>query len=277
MSDMKVGVLASLDQGPEQALSRVREQGFQACQITAWDPAHFSPENAAQLRQASERHQVEIATFWAGWPGPKVWNFTEGPLTLGIVPTAYRAVRVEALKLGANFARAAGLTSITTHVGFIPEDPNDRLYREVIVALQDVAGYCRRLGLQFWFETGQETPVTLLRAIHDIGLDNLGVNLDPANLILYGKANPVDALDVFGQYVTGVHAKDGLYPTEGRQLGHEVPLGEGKVNFPALLSRLKALHFQGVLAIEREISGEGQLRDIQTGKAYLEQLLATTR
>jgi sugar phosphate isomerase/epimerase len=112
--------------------------------------------------------------------------------------------------------------------------------------------------------------VTLLRAIEDVAMDNLGINLDPANLILYGKGNPVDALDVIGKYVAGVHAKDGLYPSDGRALGCEVPLGEGKVNFPVLIPKLCRLGFRGALTIEREISGPQQVRDIRRGKKFLE-------
>ena len=128
-------------------------------------------------------------------------------------------------------------------------------------------------GQYFLFETGQETPVTLLRTIEDIGTDNLGINLDPANLILYGKANPVDALDVFGKYVRDVHAKDGLYPTDGKHLGRETPLGEGKVDFPRLIAKLREVGYDGSLTIEREISGEQQLKDILRGKALLEELI----
>ena len=116
-----------------------------------------------------------------------------------------------------------------------------------------------------WFETGQETPVVLLRVIGDIGTPNLGINLDPANLILYGKANPVDSLDVFGKYIRNLHIKDGLYPTDGRNLGQETPVGSGKVDFPTLFSRLKdEFGYDGELIIEREIQeGEEQNRDIR--------------
>ena len=131
---------------------------------------------------------------------------------------------------------------------------------------------CRGLGVEFWFETGQETPVTLLRTIEAVAADNLGVNLDTANLILYGKANPVDALDVFGRHVRGVHAKDGLYPTGGTELGKEVPLGQGKVNFPALIPKLKSLGYAGPLTIEREISGPQQFHDIKAGVEFLRPL-----
>ena len=131
----------------------------------------------------------------------------------------------------------------------------------------------RSNGQYFLFETGQETPVTLRRIIEDIGTGNLGINLDPANLILYGKANPVDALDVFGEYVRGVHGKDGLYPTNGKDLGAETKVGEGKVNYPVFIKRLKEVGYNGAITIEREISGEQQDKDIMETKAYLEQLI----
>lgn len=117
--------------------------------------------------------------------------------------------------------------------------------------------------------------MVLLRLFEDVGTGNLYVNLDPANLIMYGKANPVDALDVFGDYVRGVHAKDGCYPTNGRDLGPEVKVGTGKVDFPALLKGLKAHGFDGSLTIEREISGEQQILDIKDTQKYLNDLINT--
>jgi oligopeptide/dipeptide ABC transporter ATP-binding protein len=88
-----------------------------------------------------------------------------------------------------------GAPAIITHCGFIPETPKSPLYMEVLDALGEIASYCNDLGIGFWFETGQETPVTLLRTIQDINLPNLGINLDTANIILYGKGNPLDSLD----------------------------------------------------------------------------------
>jgi sugar phosphate isomerase/epimerase len=178
------------------------------------------------------------------------------------------------LMRGSDFAKKIGVQDLATHVGFIPENPNDPEYKSLIAALRYLAAYCQTNGQYFNFETGQETPVTLLRTIEDIGMPNLGINLDPANLILYGKGNPVDALDVFGGYVRGVHAKDGLYPTTGRLLGQEVPLGQGKVNVPALIACLKAIGYDGPLTIEREISGEQQTADILAAKTLLEHILA---
>lgn len=265
MQDKKIrlGIIAPLAGGPEQELQKAHDMGLPTCQVVCWQPELFTPEMADRLTAASAKYGVEVTTIWAGVPGPAVWNFIEGPITIGLVPERYRTERVAALKKGADFAAWVGAPGITTHVGFIPENPNNPLYAGVLEALREVVGYCRERGLTFSFETGQETPVTLLRIIEDLGEEGLGINLDPANLLMYGKANPVDALDVFGQYVLGVHAKDGEYPTNGRELGVEKRLGEGRVGFPKLIARLKALGYRGALTIEREISGPRQIEDIR--------------
>jgi sugar phosphate isomerase/epimerase len=139
--------------------------------------------------------------------------------------------------------------------------------------MREVAAYCKRNGQNFLYETGQETPITLVRAIQDVGLDNQGVNFDLANLILYGKANPVDAIELLGPYVQGIHAKDGLWPTNPRKLGEEVPISKGKVDFPRIITRLKELNYRGAVTIEREISGPQQVEDVRAAKAYLEKLI----
>jgi L-ribulose-5-phosphate 3-epimerase len=143
----------------------------------------------------------------------------------------------------------------------------------VVATLRQLARYLKSNGQFLLFETGQETPVTLLRAMQDIGEDNLGVNLDPANFILYGKANPVDSLQTIGKYVRGVHAKDGDYPTDGRNLGLERAIGEGSVGFPALVEGLKKVGYTGALTIEREISGDQQIADILSAKKLLDSLI----
>jgi sugar phosphate isomerase/epimerase len=181
-------------------------------------------------------------------------------------------MRVDALLKGAEFASKLGVPDTITHAGFIPENPTDPLYEGTIEALRKVAVRNKELGLHFCFETGQETPITLLRAITDIGTGNLGINLDPANLLMYGKANPVDALDIFGTYVRGVHAKDGEYPTDPAKLGVEKAMGEGRVNFPVLVPKLKSLGYAGALTIEREISGDQQIVDIKRAIAILDPL-----
>lgn len=269
---LRIGVMMTLRPNVREELQKVRELGLDNCQLNCWDMSQYSDENASSLSAASRELGVEVTSVWAGYPGPAKWNFTEGPSTIGLVPPEFREQRVAALIQGAEFAARIGVPSISTHAGFVPENPADPLYPGTVEALRRVAERCKELGVGLWFETGQETPVTLLRLMTDIGTNNLGVNLDPANLILYGKGNPVDALDVIGTYVRGVHAKDGEYPTDPMRLGRETPLGEGKVDFPRLIGGLKRLGYRGALTIEREISGEQQVADIRRAIALLEPL-----
>src|ERR1700692_2376430 len=223
-------------------------------------------ELVGRLRQALEKHQIEATSLVVGGPGKEVWDFYQGPLTIGLVPRNTRAARIAHIKKASDFAKQCGIPAVQTHCGFIPENPNDEAYGETVTAMREVAGYCKRNGQNFRYETGQETPITLVRAIQDVGLDNVGVNFDAANLILYGKANPVDAVEVLGPYIQGVHAKDGLYPTDPKKLCKEAPIGEGMVNFP-VDRQLKKIGYRSPLTIEREISGEKQTADILAAKA----------
>ncbi|MFW6133562.1 MAG: sugar phosphate isomerase/epimerase family protein [Planctomycetota bacterium] len=263
MPTLEIGVLVPLTEQPDDEIRKVAELGLRSCQVCSWDTGMMTDAVGEALLKALRDHDVRVSTFWAGYSGPEVWDFIEGPATIGLVPPAYRAQRVADLKHGVAFAAGLGFPSITTHVGFIPENPSDPNYDPTVEAVGEVASRCSELGIGFNFETGQETPVTLLRTIERVGLDNLGINLDAANLILYGKGNPVDALDVFGRYVRDVHAKDGKYPTDGDHLGAETPLGDGRVDFAALVAKLKELGYTGPLTIEREISGPKQIEDIK--------------
>lgn len=272
---MKIGTCVTLS-APEQlaaSLSVLRENGFDSCQLMTWEPALWTEENAVRTKELLQEYGVTVSAFWCGWEGPKVWDFYDGQLTLGLVPPEYRAQRIRNLCDGADFARLLGITDVVTHMGFIPENPNDPNFGSFCVAVRTVAEHLKENGQFLLFETGQESPVTLLRCFERVGCDNLGVNLDTANLILYGKANPVDALDVFGRYVRNLHAKDGLYPVNGHDLGRETRIGEGKVDFRALFVRLHELGYDAYVTIEREISGGQQLLDILDAKAYLERLI----
>lgn len=271
---MKIGLIVRHAGDIENELTKVQNFGFDCCQIQSWYPELFTVENAALIRRLLEEKGITLSTFWCGWSGPKVWNFYEGQKTLGLVPEEFRAQRVGELKRGAEFAAEMGASQMATHAGFLPEDPNLPQYEAIVNALREVAVHAKELGVAFLFETGQETPVTLKRVMDDIGTDNLGVNYDPANLLLYGKANPMDALSILGPYIRDVHAKDGLYPTDGRSLGKETRLGEGLVDFAVLIGYLKKRGYNGAITIEREISGEQQIADIRHAHELLSKLIA---
>ena len=271
---MKLGVLIHIeDKNVDEKFKAVSDFGFDRCQVAIWNQSLFSDEIATLINEAKAKYGITVTTFWCGWWGPAEWNFYDGPLTLGLVPVEYRQRRIQDLMDGSDFAKKIGVSKMATHVGFLPETPYSKEFREVVAAVRVVADYCKKNGQYFLFETGQETPVALLRTIEAVGTDNLGINLDPANLIVYGKANPIDALEVFGKYVMEVHAKDGKYPTNGMELGNEARIGEGKVNFPAFISKLCEIGFDGNLIIEREITGEEQTKDIIASKKYLQALI----
>ena len=221
---MNIGCIVRLERDPdiEKEMKNLAGLGLHSCQVVSWDKKFFNTEkNAKRVKDAAESLGITITAFWCGWEGPAFWNFTEGPITLGLVPEAYRMERLQTLKEGSYFAKDLGVSDLITHVGFLPENRHDPLYAGTLAALKDLMKVCEANRQYFLFETGQETPITLMRMIQDIGSDYLGINLDPANLLLYGKANPVDAVDIFGKKIRGVHGKDGLYPTCPGELGRE--------------------------------------------------------
>ena len=272
---MRIGTCVSLGtmDGIEQKLATLCEHGFDSCQLLAWNPEVWTDDNAKTLKTLLNKYGITVSAFWCGWEGPTAWNFYDGQLTLGLVPVEYRQMRIRNLCDGADFAHKLGITDVVTHMGFIPENPYDPNFSSFCVAVRTVADHLKKNSQYLLFETGQETPVTMLRCFEKVGTDNLGVNLDTANLILYGKANPVDALDVFGKYVRNLHAKDGLYPTNGHDLGKETKVGEGKVNFKALFEKLHELDYDSYVTIEREISGDQQLKDILESREYLQNII----
>ena len=270
---MTVGILVGLHKDMEAEFNKIKEYGFTSCQICSWNGDIMNEEYAQIVNDAKEKTGINVSSFWCGLPGPAAWNFTEGPVTIGFVPAEYRYVRVEAIKKGANFAWMCGIPNVVTHAGFIPENPCDQVYREVVACMRPIIRHCKNIGVNFCFETGQETPITLLRIIEDLGGENIGVNLDTGNLILYGKGSPSDAIDVIGPYVMDFHAKDGDYPITGAFLGEEQALGKGKANFPEIIRKMKAIGYDGPITIEREIHGDQQTKDILEAKRILEELI----
>jgi len=267
---MRLGLIVGIGKDPEAAIKKVHDLGVPTCQVGV---SEFGPEIVSRLRSALDKYGIEATAAVFGGPGPEVYDFYHGPETIGFVPRNLRAARIAFAKKVSDFAKQVGIPAIQGHCGFIPENPNNPLYKEAVEAIREVASYARQNGQSFRYETGQETPITMLRAIEDVGLDNQGINFDCANLVMYGKANPLDALQAIGKHVQGMHAKDGLYPTDPKQLGEEVPIGKGMVDFPRIFQKLRELNYQGAVTIEREISGPQQMEDIRKEKAYLEHLI----
>jgi L-ribulose-5-phosphate 3-epimerase len=275
-TSMPLGLLITPADGPEETIRRMHELGLPTCflSLDAYI-GKFTPQLADEMKALLAKYQVTATTVEVVGPKPLEWNFLQGPSTIGLVPRATRAARIDALRQASDFAKLLGVPQVQTHCGFIPEDPADPLYKEAVAAIREVAQHCNQNGQRFLMETGQETPTTMSRAIRDVNMPNLGVGLDTANLILYGKANPVDAVAILGPHVRSVHAKDGRWPTDPDKLGEEVLIGTGLVDFQKVFSGLRKAGYTGAITIERETHGPKQIEDVRTEKRYLENVLAT--
>ena len=271
----ELGLVTKLPKNAAGLIATVRGFGFGVCHLSVYNPDYLTDEARDVLLDEAKQYDVRLTAMWAGYPGRVVWDLIDGPATTGLVPLELREERTAIIKHAADLAASLGIREVITHLGFVPEDLNDYRYKSLIPVLQDIARHCKANGQDFCFETGQETPVTLLRTIEDVGMDNVGVNFDPANLLLYGKGNPVDAVALLGPWIRSVHAKDGRYPTDGRHIGEEKPVGKGQVDFPALLRQLADAGYRGAICIESDLPDDQRAAAIELGKEELEGWLGT--
>jgi sugar phosphate isomerase/epimerase len=278
LQPMAVGLIIQPSSGAEAAIARVHDLGMSNCFLSLDGYlGKYSKALAEEIGGLLEKYQVIPTAAEVVHPEPLVWDFAHGPSTIGLVPRATRSARMDALQQTSDFAALLKIGQVQTHCGFIPEDPSNPLYDETVQAIRAVAEHCAGNGQMFLMETGQETPTTMARALKDVNRPNLGVGLDTANLILYGKANPVDAVDILGPHVRSMHAKDGRWPTDPMKLGEEVLIGTGLVDFEKVFTKLHKLGYTGAVTIERETSGPQQVADVRAEKVYLERILARVR
>jgi sugar phosphate isomerase/epimerase len=271
LKPMEVGLLVTPNGDPEDVIRRVHDMGFTNTFFSVDRYLNkFTPDLAKRTTDLLAKYNVVLTCVEIVSPGRNVWDFKQGPSTIGLVPPANRAARIDALRQASDWAKLLGVKQVQTHCGFIPEFPGDPLYEPTVEAIRTVTAHCQGNGQFFLMETGQETPTTMSRMIRDVALPNLGVGLDTANLILYGKANPSDAVDILGPHIHAIHAKDGLWPTDPDQLGKEVLIGTGRVNFLEVFTKLHRVGYSGTVSIERETSGPQQMADVAREKDFLE-------
>lgn len=274
LKPMELGLLIAPFGAPEEHIRRLQQLGLSNCFLSLDGYiGGFTPAVVAEFRDLLAKYSITATTVEVVGPKPLEWNFTHGPSTIGLVPPKTRAARIDALRQVSDFARQIGVPQVQTHCGFIPEDPADPLYPGAVEAIRTVAQHCHDNGQYFLMETGQETPTTMARMLRDVAMPNLAVGLDTANLILYGKANPVDAVDILGPHIRSIHAKDGRWPTNPSELGEEVLIGKGLVDFRQVFTKLHRLGYTGAVTIERETSGPQQIEDVRQEKIYLEHIL----
>lgn len=193
--------------------------------------------------------------------------------TVGFIPPATREARVKRTLEASDFADALGVKGIACHIGFVPHDAGDPDYQAMLEVVRRICDHAAQNQQTFALETGQEPAGVLLGFLEAADRANLGINFDPANMILYGTGDPIDALGVLAPHVISVHCKDGLWPSGPGALGAEVPLGSGAVGIERFLAKLREIGFHGPLNIEREVEDQQErLRDIRAAAALLRKL-----
>jgi len=168
-------------------------------------------------------------------------------------------------------AKSLGISLVSFHAGFLPESKKDPDHEKLIKRLKIIAHAFSAEGIDLAFETGQEDALALKSFLENLSAPNVGVNFDPANMILYGKGNPVDAVKILSPYIKQVHIKDALPSKTPGEWGTEVAVGTGAVDWKAFLAALNDGGFTGLMSIERE-AGDQRIEDIKTAMAYLQKI-----
>jgi len=269
----RIGVLIQLSEHIKSDLCQLARMGFSTGQLACEDQSLYQPEYLEMLRQAIRETGFTFQAMYCGWSGYHTYSYPDMYHTLGLVPEDKRERRIQDVMRGIDFASQLGIPAALTHVGFVPDNPLDPVYLRIAAALREISAYAGNRGMRFLFETGDMLPVTLKELIRSLRDPWIGVNLDPANFLTNGRANPLDALRMLSPYVWAVHAKDGTYPVGDSPKGEERPIGQGQADFPALIRELHRMGYTGDIAIENEMDGPERENQLLAAKQYLTQLV----
>ncbi len=268
-----LGAFVIVDDRLDARLDAMKQLAIPTAQILTPPAEQRTPEAAKVLKEKFDRAGVEITVVFCGFEGESYADIPTVRETVGLVPLETRYPRLDEAKAISDFARELNVPVTALHIGFIPEDPDDPGYPAIVEVTQSLCDHCRQNGQRLHLETGQESAEMLLQFIGDVDRENLAVNFDPANMILYGSGEPIPALRLLGRHVRSVHCKDAKWAAKpGQEWGQEVPLGEGDVDMEKFLKTLQEIDYVGPLTIEREISGQQQIKDIEKGVALLNRL-----
>ena len=268
MEKWPIGVFTSIDAGLGVKLEVAHDVGVPTIQLHAPAKETRTKPSAEAFLARLKQFGITLTAVFGGFQGESYADIPTVAKTVGLVPPETRAARTKELKEIADFAKLLGCPVVALHLGFVPHDTKDPLYGETLAVTREVCDHCKMNGQNLHLETGQETADALLAFIRDVGRDNLFVNFDPANMILYGTGEPIAALKKIGKYVKSVHCKDGKWAKNpGQEWGQEVPLGQGDVGIENYLRTLAEVGYTGPLTIEREIPQEPERQNAEIGRA----------
>jgi sugar phosphate isomerase/epimerase len=240
----------------------------------ALDPLRENPAAWGRAPELLEQAQITIVSGMFGCVGEDYTTLESIRLTGGIAPDGTWEQNLANIRATVTLAQRLNLKLVTFHAGFLPHDPADPDFAKMLKRLGQVADLFAAEHITLGLETGQETAASLKTVLQKLARGNVGVNFDPANMILYDKGDPIEALRTLGPWIRQVHIKDARRTQVPGQWGQEVPVGTGEVNWPAFFQTLDALHFAGNFVIERE-AGNQRVVDISTARALIEKIFAS--
>jgi len=268
MDRWPIGIFTSVGAGLGLPLPTAVELGISTIHLHAPHPDSRTEADAERLANQLAESQISISCLFAGFEGESYADIPTVVRTVGVVNPETRTERLAELKQISDFGKTLEVPAVGLHIGFVPHDTQSAAYGELVQVMRDVCSHCSTHGQTLHLETGQETATALATFLQDVDCENLFVNFDPANMILYGAGEPLPALELLGPYVRSVHCKDALWSDQpGKTWGKEVPLGEGDVDMAAYLKMLKKIGYEGPLTIEREIPDEAQRQRSEIGQA----------
>lgn len=269
MQKWAIGVFASVDAGLGVHLDVAKELGIHTVQVHTPHKESRNEAAAKAFLQRCKDADITITCLFGGFEGESYADIATTARTVGLVPEATRASRAAEMKEISNFAKLLGCNTLGMHIGFVPEK-GSASYTSLIEVTRDLLDHVKANGQNMHLETGQETADHLLEFMHDVGRDNLFINFDPANMILYGTGDPIEALKKVGHLVRSIHCKDAKWAApdqRGKGWGTEVALGDGDVGMETYLRTLQSIGYSGPLTIEREIAHDRERQKADIGQA----------
>ncbi len=269
MQKWAIGVFASVDAGLGVHLDVAKELGIHTVQVHTPHKESRNEAAAKAFLQRCKDADITVTCLFGGFEGESYADIATTARTVGLVPEATRASRAAEMKEISNFAKLLGCNTLGMHIGFVPEK-GSASYTSLIEVTRDLLDHVKANGQNMHLETGQETADHLLEFMHDVGRDNLFINFDPANMILYGTGDPIEALKKVGHLVRSIHCKDAKWAApdqRGKGWGTEVALGDGDVGMENYLRTLQSVGYTGPLTIEREIAHDRERQKADIGQA----------
>jgi L-ribulose-5-phosphate 3-epimerase len=271
---LEIGLMFWAKEDARETLREVKSFGVSAGQLGF--PGEMDLAGMANAwKTALDAEEFAAGTAVLSYAGEDYADIPTVQRTVGLVPERTRAERMARTKRVADVANELGIKSVACHIGFVPHDPHHPSYAAIRDVARELCDHCGRHNQSFTLETGQEPAEVLLQFLADVNRPNLKINFDPANMILYGSGDPIEALRKLGQYVISVHCKDGDWPPKDDKtaLGKERALGTGSVDFPRFIATLKEIGYEGILSVEREEPDQTQrAADIRTAVKLLKTL-----